>query len=105
MQPVTKHSTLGLLIGICLAFSCSTSAQTTTPSDFPAFRVPEHEADMKSLRALYWLHYENARPLVTLWDEWMPHATLWPARDGANRQSMRDRWAAALASREINNDG
>ena len=61
---------------------------------------------MESLRRLFWLHYQPAGPLITLWDEWMPMSTLWPAM-GSERQlqTMRKRWAAALASRGMNTEG
>ncbi|MEA2735334.1 MAG: hypothetical protein QOE14_1785, partial [Humisphaera sp.] len=101
-----KLATTLVLIGICLIVPLSTLAQTTAPADFPAFVVPGHEREMQLLRSLYWLHYQPAGPLIPLWDEWMPNATLWPARgDGATLQTMRDRWAAALASRGISNEG
>jgi hypothetical protein len=32
------------------------------------------------------LHYQPAGPLIPLWDEWMPMATLWPARSGVGIQ-------------------
>lgn len=62
---------------------------------------------MESLRGLFWLHYEPAGPLATLWDEWMPNATLWPAQgtEGAGLDSMRKRWAQALAGRGIDSEG
>jgi hypothetical protein len=76
------------------------------PQDFPDFRVPGHEREMQSLRQLYWLHDEPAGPLIPLWDEWMPHATLWPARgEGEELQKMRGRWAAALAGRGMSEEG
>lgn len=101
-----KPTNAAAFVGIWLACTISTSAQTTVPTDFPAFLVPEHARDMQLLRSLYWLHYERARPLIPLWDEWLPDATLWPARgNGAERQVMRGRWAAALASRNIDNQG
>ena len=76
------------------------------PLDFPRFVVPGHEAAMTALRDLFWLHYQPAGPLIPLWDEWMPKATLWPAR-GSGRQldQMRRRWATALAGRGINAEG
>jgi hypothetical protein len=71
--------------------------------------MPGSDGELRSLRSLYWLHYQSARPLAPLWDQWMPNATLWPARGdsaaSADRQVMRSRWATALASREINNEG
>jgi hypothetical protein len=76
------------------------------PDDFPRFIVPGHEAEMARLRDLFWLHYENAGPLIPLWDEWMPMSTLWPAcGTGSQLDAMRGRWADALASRIINADG
>jgi hypothetical protein len=60
---------------------------------------------MQILRSLYWLHYRPAGPLIPLWDEWMPSATLWPARDGKQLHAMRGKWAAALASRGMNAEG
>ncbi len=78
----------------------------TVPEDFPQFVVPGYEKQMSSMRALFWLHYQPAGPLIPLWDEWMPMSTLWPAR-GSNAPSpaMRARWAAALSSRHINDEG
>lgn len=75
------------------------------PEDFPRFIVPGHEKEMESLRALYWVHYEHARPLGPLWDDWMPTPTLWPARSEAKVREMRSRWARALASRILSDEG
>ena len=61
---------------------------------------------MSLLRELFWLHYQPAGPLITLWDEWMPMSTLWPARgEGPQLDAMRGRWAGALAGRAINAEG
>ncbi|MGB7161275.1 MAG: glycosyl hydrolase family 65 protein [Tepidisphaeraceae bacterium] len=72
-------------------------------ADFPQFIVPGHERAMTSLRNLYWLHYRNNGPMATLWDEWLPPATLWPA--SGDRLRMRERWAAALSGRHIDAEG
>ena len=81
-------------------------AAAAVPDDFPRFIVPGREKEMALLRELYWLHYRPAGPLITLWDEWMPMSTLWPARgDGQQLDAMRGRWAAALAGRGINAEG
>jgi hypothetical protein len=74
-------------------------------SDFPQFLVPGRAAEMDSLRALYWLHYQPAGPIIPLWDEWMPKATLWPARAGDQSGQMRRRWAEALANRPMSDEG
>lgn len=83
------------------------NAQTDqVPEDFPRFVVPGYEKEMESLRALFWLHYEPAGPLIPLWDEWMPMSTLWPARgEGAVSEEMCSRWAVALASRKMDGEG
>jgi hypothetical protein len=102
LKPANAVAFIGIFVALCF----STSAQTTAPTDFPEFRVPGHERDTQLLRSLYWLHYEPAGPLITLWDEWMTSATLWPARgQGAELEAMRGRWAAALASRHMDGEG
>ncbi|MCA9263338.1 MAG: hypothetical protein KDA60_05795 [Planctomycetales bacterium] len=79
---------------------------SSPPDDFPRFIVPGHEGPMGSLRALFWLHYQPAGPLIPLWDEWMPMSTLWPAVNAEPAsKSMRGRWAAALSSRVMNAEG
>ena len=81
-------------------------AGDSVPDDFPRFVVPGHEREMSLLRELYWLHDQPAGPLIPLWDEWMPMSTLWPARgEGLQLNSMRGRWAAALAGRAMNAEG
>jgi hypothetical protein len=81
-------------------------AVASIPDDFPRFIVPGHEKGMSLLRELFWLHYQPAGPLITLWDEWMPMSTLWPARgEGPQLDAMRGRWAGALAGRGINAEG
>lgn len=75
-------------------------------NDFPRFEVPGFEKQMGSLRELYWLHYPGSGPKATLWDEWLPMPSLWPAV-GSNGQSdaMRTAWKTALSSRIIDRDG
>lgn len=106
-------ATLGLVV---FALSCprpGTAANTApaervtqVPQDFPQFVVPGCETYMNSLRQMFWLHYQPAGPLIPLWDDWMPLATLWPARGtGAGLDAMRARWADALAGRVMDADG
>lgn len=79
---------------------------SSIPEQFPGFVVPGHEKEMDSLRALFWLHYQPAGPLIPLWDEWMPMSTLWPAMGSGNElNAMRRRWAAALAGRGMSTEG
>src|SRR5687767_1865976 len=75
------------------------------PEGFARFVVPGHEKEMDALRRLYWLHFEHARPLIPLWDEWMPKSTLWPAVSREKVREMRQQWANALASRGMNDEG
>ena len=90
-------------IALCF-FSVAHAA--SVPEEFPRFLVPGHEQEMESLRALFWLHYEPAGPLIPLWDEWMPMSTLWPATGpGAQLDTMSTRWAEALAARKMNGEG
>ncbi|HEX6960562.1 MAG TPA: hypothetical protein VF175_01745, partial [Lacipirellula sp.] len=89
---------------LCTLFAAS--AVAAPPEDFPQFMVPGHERLTESIRNLFWLHYEQAQPLIPLWDEWMPQATLWPARgEGVELDGMRRRWAEALAGRRMNAEG
>jgi hypothetical protein len=76
------------------------------PDDFPRYIVPGHEAEMESLRNLFWLHYKDAGPRVALWDEWLVNSTIWPALGaGDELERMRERWKRALTSRPMNIDG
>jgi hypothetical protein len=93
---------------VCCFWGDSPISPAVGPDDFPRFIIPGHEQFCESLREMCWLHYEPAGPLIPLWDEWMPQATLWPARgaDGTReRDAMRRRWTEALASRTLNAEG
>ncbi len=106
-----------LAFGSMLGGAATCCAETAKPpADFPSFVVPGQEREMDAMRRLFWLHYEHAGPLIPLWDEWLPKATLWPAvgagaptsdvaasTDALN--SMRRRWRKALASRTLNAEG
>src|SRR5881227_875237 len=94
------------LIAMLLTTPIAMGAQSNVPDDFPRFIVPGHDKEMDSLRNLFWLHYKPAGPLIPLWDEWMPMSTLWPAiGSGADLESMRQKWAAALSSRPMSAEG
>ncbi len=94
------------LLALSLLATTEMAAAQEIPAEFPRFMVPGQETAMEHLRQLYWLHYQPSGPLIPLWDEWMPMATLWPAMgSGDAAQTMRRRWAEALASRGINDEG
>ncbi len=102
MMRLAKQLAAACFVWILLAPAHS----APVPDDFPQFKVPGHEKEMASLRALFWLHYKPAGPLIPLWEEWMTISTLWPARgSGPELEAMRMRWAEALAKREINAEG
>jgi hypothetical protein len=70
---VPVHLILSALLLAVLAWAGQMSAPVAAapiPDDFPRFVVPGQEREMALLRALYWLHYEAAGPLIPLWDEW-----------------------------------
>src|SRR6185312_11244171 len=82
------------------------AAAAEIPETFPEFIVPGHETEMKSLRQMFWLHYQGNGPMATLWDHWLPDATLWPAvGDKANRDAMAQRWASVLSGRRMDAEG
>ncbi|MCC6483794.1 MAG: hypothetical protein IT209_03015 [Armatimonadetes bacterium] len=89
-----------------LALSCSAQTQNPMPRDFPTFQVPGFEQDMQTLRDLFWLHYPGAGPKATIWDEWLPMPSLWPAveSDGTKEQ-MRQQWRSTLLGRIIDAEG
>ena len=94
------------LLVLGLGFKADLVTAQGVPDEFPRFVAPGQEAAMESLRQLYWLHYQPSGPLIPLWDEWMPMATLWPAMgSGDGLHTIRRRWAEALASRGINEEG
>jgi len=104
-MPSLTRLTLPLAASAALFLTARIQAEAV-PEGFPRFIVPGSDKQMESLRALYWLHYKPARPLIPLWDEWMPMSTLWPALDPAlGAQPMRGKWRAAFERRKFNAEG
>ncbi len=102
MMNFAKAAILGIVVSTVLALNC----QAAPPDDFPRFKVPGHEKEMDSLRELYWLHYPGSGPKATLWDEWLPEGSLWPAvSTGAQSDAMRKAWADTLTARIIDPEG
>jgi uncharacterized lipoprotein YddW (UPF0748 family) len=61
---------------------------------------------MATVRELFWLHYPGAGPKATLWDEWLPDASLWPAVATENRSdAMRQAWSGTLSARIVDPEG
>ncbi len=94
-------------IGILsLTYSCAIYANEEIPDDFPRFIVPGHQAQLDSVRALYWLHYPGAGPKATLWDEWLSPPSLWPAvATGEQSDTFRRQWAQTLSARGMDDEG
>ena len=67
--------------------------------DFPRFVVPGEEEAMKLLDEFHALHHARARSDCTLWDGWLPHATLWAAE--APRKHARE----SFLRRRIDDEG
>ncbi len=68
-------------------------------AELPRFIVPGHEADMKTLHELHALHHEAAFSSCTLWDAWLPRATLWAS------EKKRGQYRVALLNRRIDEEG
>src|SRR5439155_2063944 len=102
---MNRHPFLVLESCLVLAVSLATCA-APPPDDFPHFHVPGHEKEMAALRDLFWLHYPGAGPKATLWDEWLPDASLWPAVNGGNSSdNLRQQWREALSARVLDAEG
>ena len=67
--------------------------------DFPRFVVPGHEAAMTLLDEFHAFHHARASSDCTLWDGWLPHATLWAA------EAPGRHWRDSLARRRIDDEG
>jgi hypothetical protein len=65
----------------------------------PQFHVPQHEQAMRALNEMHSLHHDAAFTNCTLWDGWLPQATLWAS--AKKREQFRD----SLLSRRIDAEG
>ncbi len=68
-------------------------------AELSQFIVPGHEVDLQALNNLHALHQARAFTDCTLWDAWLPHATLWTG------QPARERYRASFLNRRIDNEG
>jgi hypothetical protein len=96
-----------LIVRTCLTLLATAGAASASPpDDFPRFQVPGHEQEMATMRDLFWLHYPGAGPKATLWDEWLPDASLWPAvSTGDQSEAMRRAWSGTLSARILDPEG
>ena len=63
------------------------------------FTVPGCEREMKALNELHALHHPRAFTNCTLWDTWLPHATLWTGTQA------RERYRHFFLTRRIDAEG
>src|ERR1039458_8839993 len=96
-----------LIVRTCLTLLATAGAASASPpDDFPRFQVPGHEQEMATMRDLFWLHSPGAGPKATLWDEWLPDASLWPAvSTGDQSEAMRRAWSGTLSARILDPEG
>src|SRR6476660_3700056 len=59
---LSKQRAARAAAGIIVSLLGALASIAAPPDDFPQFIVPGHEAEMESLRNLFWLHYANAGP-------------------------------------------
>ncbi|MFM8413979.1 MAG: hypothetical protein ACKOCX_04565 [Planctomycetota bacterium] len=70
-----------------------------TRADLPRFSVPGSEHEMAALNALHELHHEAAFSDCTLWDPWLPMATVWAS------PKKREQYRTAFLNRRIDAEG
>lgn len=106
-SPKSLSSILTLLhciVGSSLAYSADFPG--TQASDFPQFVVPGQEAVMTRVQELFRLHHGRAFTACTLWDAWLPHATLWAAIGAPpSAQKARDYYRGVFLTRRIDEEG
>lgn len=68
-------------------------------ADLPRFIVPGYESEMGRLEELHAVHHPGAFSTCTLWDAWLPHATLWTG------SRPRDHYRRELLARRIDAEG
>lgn len=109
-------SALSLLASASAAWSADSSppeAGAASPpaaprqtENFPQFHVPGFEADLARLQELFRLHHGAAFTDCTLWDPWLPHATLWAAvGPQGSARAARDAYRDSFLRRRIDPDG
>lgn len=89
-----------LLVAVMIA-----PAPGAEPTLRAGFEIAGHPEATARLNAMFQLHY-GPRTDCTLWDPWMPRASLWEAAapDG-NARAMREYYRNVLLSRRIDDEG
>lgn len=83
-----------LLVAVLLPASSAVAAD-----DFPRFIVPGEARALALLDDLHAHHHARASSDCTLWDGWLPHATLWAA------EPPRQHYRASFLRRRIDDEG
>ena len=94
---VSKY--LSMLRPSVLVLSLIASSVSAQESDFPKFSVSGHDVEMAAINELHQLHHPTAFSDCTLWDPWLPHATLWTG------QKRRDQYRTSFLNRKIDAEG
>jgi hypothetical protein len=81
-----------------IAFLCMIGG-VRAAEDFPRFIVPGEEGAMALLDDFHARHHARASSDCTLWDGWLPHATLWAA------EPPRQHSLASFLRRRIDDEG
>ncbi len=71
----------------------------TARVDLPQFHVPGLEPEMARLQRLHAQHHPAAFSDCTLWDRWLPHATLWTGPEAV------ERYRRSLLQRRMDDEG
>jgi len=82
-----------------VGFVLSAWGVVAAAADLPRFHVPGCEAEMETLHRLHALHHDGAFSACTLWDGWLPQATLWASAE------KRAQYRAALLAKRIDDGG
>ncbi|MDG3004440.1 glycosyl hydrolase family 65 protein [Paludisphaera mucosa] len=105
---MSRRTLLALALAL-LAGPAASAAGGEPPApadDFPRFVVPGEDAAMARMQELFRLHHGRAATDCTLWDAWLPHATLWPAVGSPpSSRAARDYYRNAFLTRRIDDEG
>jgi hypothetical protein len=75
------------------------SVRWSLAAPLPNFIVQGHESEMATLNELHELHHERAFSNCTLWDAWLPMATIWAS------EKKQNQYRTSFLNRRIGADG